>query len=581
MRARQRLSCSLVTLAALWLTATALADPAQPVRMCAEWEPAFGTLIRWPLGIPSALVVELAADDSLYVLVETSGQENYARSTFESWGVNLDHVRFIRANTYSHWTRDWGPHSVFDGSGTYGIADPYFDGYPWVSGCHIDGDVPAQAVAQPVAQTAARMTPSRAGTRGWEEDDAVNGVLAAELGCLLHEMPAYCTGGNIMVDGHGIAFSTRRMADENAPLWSEEEFRGLAQDYLGIHSYRFLDDPEIHGIQHIDCYAKLLDEETVLVKEVPAWHPEYACVERLVDQISAQANCYGRPYTIVRVFCDSYSGNAVAGYTNSLILNTKVLVPLFGIASDDDALQTFADAMPGYEVIGFPYGSWYYYDALHCRTMGIFDRHMLRIWHRRLDAEVPWAPVIPIEALIDDRSEAGLLSAELSVYWRVQGEASWNRVALAATAGADSFRAEIPSPAAGTNLEYYLAAADLSGRAETLPRSAPAGFYSFTLVADPASAEDAQTTRATTRITVAPNPLRDGTTIRFSAPGNKPLALEIYDARGRCVRRLSADSRATHWDGRDAGGHACAAGLYWIVLRDPAETTGRRCLIVR
>ena len=80
----------------------------------------------------------MAADDSLYVLVETSGHESQATSTFQAWGVNMDHVRFIRAATYSHWTRDWGPHGVFDGEGDFGITDPVFDGYPWVPGCNID-----------------------------------------------------------------------------------------------------------------------------------------------------------------------------------------------------------------------------------------------------------------------------------------------------------------------------------------------------------------------------------------------------------------------------------------------------------
>ena len=37
-------------------------------RVVAEWESAVGTMIRWPLGIPSDLVVELASDDMLYVL---------------------------------------------------------------------------------------------------------------------------------------------------------------------------------------------------------------------------------------------------------------------------------------------------------------------------------------------------------------------------------------------------------------------------------------------------------------------------------------------------------------------------------
>ena len=47
-------------------------------RVVAEWEPALGTMIRWPLGIPSDLVIELASDDILYVLVETNNQQNQA-----------------------------------------------------------------------------------------------------------------------------------------------------------------------------------------------------------------------------------------------------------------------------------------------------------------------------------------------------------------------------------------------------------------------------------------------------------------------------------------------------------------------
>ena len=57
-------------------------------RVVAEWEPALGTMIRWPLGIPSNLVVELASEDILYVLVETNNQQNQATNSFNSWGVN-------------------------------------------------------------------------------------------------------------------------------------------------------------------------------------------------------------------------------------------------------------------------------------------------------------------------------------------------------------------------------------------------------------------------------------------------------------------------------------------------------------
>jgi hypothetical protein len=137
--------------------------------------------------------------------------------------------------------------------------------------------------------------------------------------------------------------------------------------------------------------------------------------------------------------------------------------------------------MPGYVVVGVPYPNWYYYDALHCRTMGIFDRHMLRMLHRRLDEEVWEETEYELTAMIDDRSEAGLIPDSLALLWRVQNGGSWHRVPLSETAGADSFAAAIPGQALGTTVEYYLVAADSSGRRETLPRAAPSGTYVFTV----------------------------------------------------------------------------------------------------
>ena len=78
-------------------------------RIVAEWEPALGTMIRWPLGIPSDLVAELAEDDILYVLVENMNQLNSARNSFVSWNIDMSNVDFVFTDTYSHWTRDHGP----------------------------------------------------------------------------------------------------------------------------------------------------------------------------------------------------------------------------------------------------------------------------------------------------------------------------------------------------------------------------------------------------------------------------------------------------------------------------------------
>jgi agmatine/peptidylarginine deiminase len=87
---------------------------------------------------------------------------------------------------------------------------------------------------------------------------------------------------------------------------------------------------------------------------------------------------YGRPYTLLRIDTPRYRKDYLANYTNTLILNRKVYVPLFGIAADREALKTWRVAMPGYEALGLEFDhredGWSYTDALHCRTRAIWDR---------------------------------------------------------------------------------------------------------------------------------------------------------------------------------------------------------------
>ena len=65
-----------------------------------------------------------------------------------------------------------------------------------------------------------------------------------------------------------------------------------------------------------------------------------------------------------------------------------------------------------------------------------------------------------------------------------------------------------------------------------------------------------------------PNPSGGATTWRYSLAGASHVALSVYDARGRLVRRLAVGERgpgphAIPWDGRDGRGRHVAAGTYF------------------
>ena len=472
------------------------------IRMVAEWEPMIGTLIRWPLGIPQDLVVELASDDSLFVLVQNSTQESHAIGLFSNAGVNLSNVRFIYATTNTHWTRDWGPHSAFI-NGEYTIINPIFDGYPWVPGR----------------------------SRLYDDDNMVNITLADELNANLVNFPAYLTGGNFMSDGYTTAFSTQQMLDENLPLHSYQEFIDLSAEFLGIENYQFTINPEFHGIQHIDCWAKLLNEETVLVKKLEISHPEYHRAETLATFFANQTNVYGENYLVKRIECPDYAYNQAAAYTNSLILNKKVLVPLFGIPADSLALQTYREAMPGYMVKGFYFNAWYYYDALHCRTMGIADRDMLRIEHIPQSLIESSDDTITLSAKIIAYSAYDLNNSNLKLHYSKLNEGFWQEITLSST-GDGFYSAEISDILNDELIEYYFEAEDDFGKHAFLPVNAPNTFFSTSVLTNVSNHDVVQPQK---RVFLYPNPVKDMLNLSILSSKANNNNISIYNIKGQKI----------------------------------------------
>ena len=448
--------------------------PPGKVRVAAEWEPALGALVRWPLMVPESVPVEIARDDTLFLLVEDEKSRAEAKGKLVEWGVDLEDVRFIIAEQGgAHpWTRDWGPPARFSEGEGYSLVDPWFDDYP-LSGAGCESRLYSQR---------------RLAFRNFTSDDLATEVLAGALGFANARLPVALTGGNALVDGHGTVFSTCTMLNENRALGvTEEQFFTAVRQEMGISRYVMIPNFELFGIQHIDCFLKLLDEERILVARPPEGHPHYERSEAIVKELSSLTNPYGRPYQIIRIDTPPYWWDFMPAYTNSLILNRKVLVPLYGIPADRDALETWRKAMPGYQVIGFEHGGnwlerWMPFDALHCRTRAVWDPEMLYMAHRRIDETVSPAETYPIEVRIRDYSQAGLIDEALALSWRLSGEHSWRVIPLEVTQDPETFIASIPGVAAGRGVEYFLSAADRSGRRESLPRTAPDGYYSFRVV---------------------------------------------------------------------------------------------------
>jgi agmatine/peptidylarginine deiminase len=413
------------------------APPTGAIRNPSEWEPSQGVIIRWPLGIPLDLVAAYSEHLVVVTIVSSSYYQSQAETSYSSAGVNMDNLDWIIASTNSIWTRDYGPWFIFEESGDLGIVDHIYN-------------------------------------RPRPLDDVIPQHIGSAWGLNVYGMDLEHTGGNHMSDGLGMSMSTVLTYNENPGL-TEAEVDSIMFAYLN-NDYTVLDYIESGGIHHIDCWAKFLDPQTILVKDVPTGSSSYALLNARAEWLAQQIGPWGRPYEVVRIYC--YYGTA---YTNSIILNDRVYVPTFNSSYDDQALQTYRDAMPGYEVLGFD-GSWYDDDAIHCRAMGVPDSNTLFIDHIPLyDVEESRDDFL-VTATIHAHSDADLVMEETEIIYET-GDDIWHTTPLFATAEPDSFYGYIPSQAGGTTVRYYLQASDLSLRTETHPYIGAPGAHEFTVTA--------------------------------------------------------------------------------------------------
>lgn len=403
-------------------------DPPEGViRNVAEYDPMQGVLVRYPFGIPLELIREMASYTTVVTIVASASEQQTVTTQYENNNVNIENCEFLIAQSDSYWVRDFGPWYVFDGNNQPGIVD-----FPYNRPRPNDNNIPA--------------------------------AMAEYLDIDLYGMNLISTGGNYMCTGMGIAASTDLVWEEN-PSLSHDEVDGFVNDYLGNPIYDVTADPLGDYIKHIDCWGKYLSPGKILLGQVPESDPRYQDFEDVADFFASQNSSYGKPWEVYRVYTPGTYPNTP--YSNALILNQKIFVPQTGSQWDDEAITSWEEAMPGYEVIGIYSDGWENTDALHCRTKGIADLGMLYINHMPTLGTVQYHPDYEITADIIACSGADIYSDSVLIYYKIN---SGNYISTTMTyQSGDTYTGTVTDVMPNDTISYYIYAADNSGRQSKQP----------------------------------------------------------------------------------------------------------------
>lgn len=532
--------------------------PAFPVRGMAEWEELQGVIITWTSfqSILRQIVDYTQEEGKVFIICSDS---NSVKNYLQSGGVPLLNLEFLITPYNSIWVRDYGPWTAYtNDDDTLNIID-------WIYNRPrpLDDVTPvffANYLRIPIYQTTS--SPYN----------------------LIH------TGGNLMIDGHGTAFSSKLILNEN-PTKSEAQIDEIMNLFLGINRYIKMDNLPYDVIHHIDMHIKLLDEETLLVGQYPPGVADGPQIEaNLQYLINNFQTCFGRTFKVIRILMppDQNGEYPPSGqyrtYTNSMFVNKTIIVPTYELQYDTIALRIYREAMPGYNVVGINCNSIIgSLGAIHCIMKEVGVSEPIWISNAKMDSVIFEADSIAINAVI--KTQSGV--ADASIYWTIDTTLGFTASTMQFTSG-DTAVGYIPAQTDSTIVYYYISANSNSGRTVAKPLVAPAGYYKFLVENSVTQMTDSNYPKEFYLYQNYPNPFNPSTRIKYVIGTRQFVSLKVYDILGNEITTLVNEELSTgkyevefNSHSGSSGFSELPSGIYFYTLKTGSSVQTKKMLLLK
>ncbi len=322
---------------------------ASPIRLPAQWEPMERILLAFPVlypplwGVHAQMIAAISAVADVTVMLPSPEWAQGIAAFLRLRGMSdLSRIEWLILPTNDIWIRDYGPFVGYDAEGRRAAVD-------------------------------AQYTPL--GSYPQQRDDAAAQAWALHAGIPIRRFEFATEGGNYWSDGVG----TLLVSDEmfvRYPGMSRSEIEQKLREVFAFDKLIMLPRLLMEETGHVDLVCKLVDAETVLVN-TPNGSLNDDRLRAAAALLRRETNAQGRHYRVVELPFPPFYRNwwvypVWRTYTNSLTVNGRVLVPIFGAGEDQRALDIYRETMPKHEVIAIDCGaSANGGGAVHCLTKEI------------------------------------------------------------------------------------------------------------------------------------------------------------------------------------------------------------------
>lgn len=342
----------------------------QPYRMPAEWEPHSAVWLAWPYDtitfgslnqkdnlLNSARLAEveqeflkiinaLCASEPVNLLVTDEPMRQRISALMQPANVDLNKINFYTVDYTDVWTRDYLPLFVKAVSGQTVAVKWEYNAY--------GGKFPALI-----------------------KDNQVWQKINLKINFNTLQPAVWLEGGAVEVNGQGVLLTTEQCLFKRNPDFSKADYEQLFAQYLGIEKVIWLKGGLVndHTDGHIDELARFVAPHKIVCAYSENRQDEnYEILEENFQVLNRATDARGRAFEIIKLPVPQINYDdgtkAPVSYTNFYIGNRVVLVSVFNVENDEEALRLLADCLPGRRVVPIDCSEIIYGGgAVHCLTM--------------------------------------------------------------------------------------------------------------------------------------------------------------------------------------------------------------------
>jgi len=212
-----------------------------------------------------------------------------------------------------------------------------------------------------------------------QKDNAMTQNIAHKyLTCKLKNIDFVLEGGAIESNGAGTILTTAAcMLNQNRnPHLNPTQITQKLKEFFGAQHILYLNHGYLAGDDtdsHIDTLARFIDEKTIMYVKCDNINDEHYHELKLMEE-ELQMTAKEQDLELISLpMCDAlyFEGERLpATYANFLFVNGAVLVPLYGVSQDTEALEIFKKTFPQREIIAIDCSILIrQHGSLHCVTM--------------------------------------------------------------------------------------------------------------------------------------------------------------------------------------------------------------------